>query len=124
LDEEFHFDFDPCPLNAQFDESSIEWGKYSYVNPPYSESLKWVKKAYEESLKGKTVVMLIPSRMGRDWFHDYILPHAEEIRFVRGRLHFSGHRNSAPFNSIIVVFSGKRGWWKAGSEPSLLAPRH
>ena len=25
LNEEFHFDFDPCPLNADFDGLSIEW---------------------------------------------------------------------------------------------------
>ena len=26
LDDEFHFDFDPCPPNPTFDGLSIEWG--------------------------------------------------------------------------------------------------
>ena len=26
LNDEFNFDFDPCPLNATFDGLSIEWG--------------------------------------------------------------------------------------------------
>ncbi len=26
LDDEFHFDFDPCPHNPTFDGLSIEWG--------------------------------------------------------------------------------------------------
>ena len=29
---------------------------------------------------------------------------AAEIRFVKGRLKFDGHKNSAPFPSAIVVF--------------------
>jgi site-specific DNA-methyltransferase (adenine-specific) len=33
------------------------------MNPPYGKEIgKFVKKAYEESLKGATVVCLIPSR--------------------------------------------------------------
>ena len=26
LDDEFHFDFDPCPLHADFDGLAVEWG--------------------------------------------------------------------------------------------------
>jgi len=26
LDKEFHFDFDPCPLNHTFDGLTCEWG--------------------------------------------------------------------------------------------------
>ena len=29
---------------------------------------------------------------------------AAEIRFVKGRLKFDGHKNSAPFPSAVVVF--------------------
>ncbi len=31
---------------------------------------------------------------------------AKEIRFIKGRLKFSGHKNSAPFPSAIVIFKG------------------
>jgi len=36
--------------------------------------------------------------------HDYVLPYAREIRFVRGRLIFEGAKHPAPFPSMIVVF--------------------
>ena len=33
------------------------------MNPPYGRNIKhWIKKAYEESVKGATVVCLIPAR--------------------------------------------------------------
>lgn len=52
----------------------------------------------------KSVVFLLPARTDTAWFHDLVLPHASEIRFIRGRLHFSGHKNAAPFPSMVVVF--------------------
>lgn len=58
LNEEFCFDFDPCPLNhdlSLWDGLNIEWGKSNFVNPPYSKKLKeaFINKAFEESEKGK-----------------------------------------------------------------------
>lgn len=108
LDQEFKFNFDPCPLNENptFDGLSLEWGTSTFVNPPYSKIKDWCKKAYEESQKGKTIVMLIPSRTDTKYWHDYIMK-AKEIRFIKGRLKFGGSKNSAPFPSCIVVFESK-----------------
>jgi site-specific DNA-methyltransferase (adenine-specific) len=103
LNDEFSFDFDPCPLNCDIDGLSIEWGKSNFVNPPYSNLKAWCKKAYDESLKGKTVVMLIPSRTDTAAWHDYCMK-AQEIRFIRGRLKFGESKNSAPFPSAVVIF--------------------
>lgn len=36
-------------------------------------------------------------------FHEFIY-HKAEVRFIKGRLHFGGSKNSAPFPSMIVVF--------------------
>lgn len=105
LDAEFHFDFDPCPPNPQLDGLSVEWGKCNFCNPPYGREIpKWIKKGYEEWQKGKTVVFLIPSRTDTRWWHNYIMK-ATEIRFIRGRLKFDEHKNSAPFPSAIIVFT-------------------
>ncbi|MDI6813981.1 MAG: DNA N-6-adenine-methyltransferase, partial [Desulfitobacteriaceae bacterium] len=61
LDAEFHFDFDPCPLPPkglrEFDGLG-EWGQSNFVNPPYNDKEKWIRKAIEQAKKGKTVVML------------------------------------------------------------------
>lgn len=104
LNEEFGFDFDPCPPNPTFDGLEIEWGGSNFVNPPYGREIpKWVKKGYEEAQKGKRVVFLIPSRTDTKWWHDYIMK-ADEIRFIKGRLKFDDHENSAPFPSAVAVF--------------------
>ena len=74
-----------------------------WMNPPYGRTIgKWVKKAYESSLQGATVVCLLPSRTDTAWWHDYAIK--GEVRFLRGRLKFSGHKNSAPFPSAVVIF--------------------
>lgn len=105
LDAEFNFDCDPCPIkrDPEWDGLSEEWGQRCYVNPPYSEINKWIQKAYFEYIKGKTVVLLIPSRTDTKWWHEYVMK-ADEIRFIKGRLRFEGAKNSAPFPSCIVIF--------------------
>ena len=105
LDDEFNFDFDPCPLNdkPEFDGLAIDWGKCSFVNPPYSDLAKWCRKAYEQWQKGKTVVMLIPSRTCTKYWHEYVMK-ATEIRFIKGRLKFGEAKNPAPFPSAIIIF--------------------
>jgi site-specific DNA-methyltransferase (adenine-specific) len=119
LDKEFHFTLDAA---ATKDNSkcgpryadkiggslTINWAQHSqggaiWLNPPYSKIKDFIKKAYEESLKGSTVVCLIPSRTDTRYWHDYVMK-AAEIRFIKGRLKFGGATNGAPFPSCIVVF--------------------
>jgi hypothetical protein len=102
LHKEFNFNDDPCPLGCH-SGLDRDWGGSVFCNPPYSEISKWVKRGYEESHKGKTVVMLIPSRTDTKWWHDFVMK-AHEIRFIKGRLKFGGSKNSAPFPSAIVIF--------------------
>ena len=108
LDAEFKFDFDPCPLKdpPRFDGLTCEWGQRTFCNPPYSDLRAWMRKAFSEHLKGKTVVMLIPSRTDTRAWHDYAL-NASEIRFIRGRLKFGDAKNCAPFPSAIVIFRAR-----------------
>jgi len=104
LDAEFRFDFDPCPPNPDFDGLYIEWGGCNFVNPPYGRELpKWIAKGYEQYLKGRTVVFLVPSRTDTRWWHDYVMK-SSEIRFIKGRLKFDDQANSAPFPSAIIIF--------------------
>ena len=104
LDSEFGFDFDPCPADPTFDGLECEWSYSNFLNPPYSNIKEWLQKAIVEHEKGKTVVALLPSRTGTDWFHGCVLPHATEIRFIRGRLQFDGCGVNAPFDSMVVVY--------------------
>jgi hypothetical protein len=115
LNAEFNFDFDPCPLHSQFDGLAIEWGRSNFVNPPYNRKDKprFIRKAYEEWVKGKTCVLLIPASVSTDAFHDFIYPHAE-IRFLRGRVAFEGTNSKGEFvtrkkgmhDSMIAIFRG------------------
>lgn len=113
LNEEFKFDFDPCPLNADFDGLLVEWGSSNFINPPYNrrDKPKFIQKAYDEWKKGKTCVLLIPSATGTKQFHELILPNAE-IRFLKGRVAFKGYntkgeystKNKGKHDSMIVIF--------------------
>ena len=104
LDNEFNFDFDPCPLGGGIDGLSILWGRRNYINPPYGRTIGlWIKRAYEDSLSGGLDVMLLPARTDTKWFHLYCMK-AHEIRWIKGRLKFGDAKNSAPFPSMIVIF--------------------
>jgi phage N-6-adenine-methyltransferase len=115
LHAEFDFELDPCCnadnhkcwkyFTAEVDGLAQEWAPYTtYMNPPYGRVIgDWLRKAYEESHKGATVVCLIPARTDTKYWHDYVMK-AAEIRFVKGRLKFGGSKNSAPFPSAVVVF--------------------
>lgn len=107
LNGEFNFDFDPCPLkeNPDIDGLAIEWGESNFVNPPYSDIKNWCTKAVAEWEKGKTVVMLIPSRTDTKYWHEFIM-RADEIRFVKGRLKFGNAKHNAPFPSAVIIFRG------------------
>lgn len=118
LNSEFNFTLDACADKSNHkckkyyteddDGLSQDWSdEVVWINPPYGKEQKlWIKKAYNEWREHDvTSVMLIPSRTDTAIFHDIIFPCASQIRFIKGRLKFSGHSNSAPFPSAIVIFS-------------------
>jgi len=117
LNKEFNFDFDPCPFNKNWtvDGLAIDWGKRCFVNPPYGKAIRgWLEKALSEIEKGNTevAVFLLPSYTDVKWFHEIVLPEANEIRFFKGRLNFyedTDKKGNAPFASVLVVFKAEAG---------------
>jgi len=103
LDALYQFDFDPCPPNPKFDGLNCDWGQSNFVNPPYSDIETWIQKCEAEAQKGKTVVLLVPSRTDTKWWHDFAMK-ADEIRFIRGRLKFDDQTNNAPFPSVLIIW--------------------
>lgn len=108
LDEIYRFDYDPCPLGARdrgADGLSTPWGKRTFVNPPYSSTLQWVKKAISEKQEGNLVVMLIPARTNSTYWHRFVFPHATKIYFL-SKITFSPYKRACPFPVAVVVFDG------------------
>lgn len=80
LNKEFNFTLDPCATaeNAKCKKYFTKeqngllqsWaGETVFCNPPYGRQIaKWVEKAYEETRRGATVVMLIPARTDTNIF--------------------------------------------------------
>lgn len=114
--EVYNFTLDVCALESnakckvyftpEVDGLKQKWEGVVWMNPPYGREIKhWVKKAYESSLQGATVVCLLPARTDTMWFHEYCMK--GDIEFIRGRLKFGDAKNSAPFPSMVVVFGKK-----------------
>lgn len=118
LNKEFGFTLDPCclPETAKCtkyytpaeDGLKQDWaGEVVFCNPPYSRGNidKWVKKCYQESLKPNTIVVgLFPVSTSAEWFHRWVWKKAE-LRFVKRRIRFVGAPFTAPFSSVIVIYT-------------------
>lgn len=115
LNAEFEFTLDPCCSagNAKCDRFFTKnddglrqsWkGERVWMNPPYGREIGlWMAKARREAAtNGATVVCLVPARTDTAWWHDCAMQ--GEIRFIRGRLKFGGHKKEAPFPSAVVIF--------------------
>jgi site-specific DNA-methyltransferase (adenine-specific) len=116
IKEEFGEFFDPCPLNHNkklWDGLKIDWKQVNFINPPYNnkDKVAFIKKAFEESRKGKTCILLIPVTTDILVFHDLILPYGE-IRYIKGRVKFKGYDSKGKYvenksgqsGSMFVIF--------------------
>lgn len=88
------------------DGLSAPWDGRCWMNPPYGREIsKWTARAAERtSIATPIVVGLVPARTDTRWWHDSVMPYADEIILVRGRLRFVGAPASAPFPSAVVVW--------------------
>ena len=92
-------------FTPEIDGLAQSWTGVCWMNPPYGREIgKWVEKAHYEAKRGAKVICLLPARTDTRWFHEHILGKAE-IRFIKGRLKFGDGKNSAPFPSMLVIYS-------------------
>lgn len=113
LNAEFNFTTDVCAIaenakcerfySPEMDGLNQDWQGVCWMNPPYGREIgRWMRKAFESSQNGATVVCLVPARTDTAWWHDYAIK--GEVRFIKGRLKFGGSKWNAPFPNAIVIF--------------------
>lgn len=103
--------YDPCP--PEWNDSMPsglegDWQDVNYVNPPYNNLAVWMKKCVEQANKGKKIICLIPQRGDVNWWHDWVLKHADEIHFIRQGVRFKTYKRKCPFSICIVIYHGKK----------------
>ena len=125
------------------DGLTVNWGQYLleayqptkdplarcavFVNPPYSREAKmpiyvWVRKAWEESQRGVTVVAVIPYSPQTEWWRQWVVGMgqpiedfhaAREIRMIPHRVTFlrpdGSVEGNAGGNTAVVVWKPKGG---------------
>eukprot|EP00515_Schizochytrium_aggregatum_P004570 CAMPEP_0202051904 /NCGR_PEP_ID=MMETSP0963-20130614/4920_1 /ASSEMBLY_ACC=CAM_ASM_000494 /TAXON_ID=4773 /ORGANISM="Schizochytrium aggregatum, Strain ATCC28209" /LENGTH=264 /DNA_ID=CAMNT_0048617119 /DNA_START=28 /DNA_END=819 /DNA_ORIENTATION=+ len=107
MDPEFEFEGE---INTKSTGASArellgcEWFRSTFVVPDYSNMKAWTKRAVEESRLGHTTVMIVPARTNTEWFHEQVLEHASDVRFIRGRVTFDGYAKQSPFPDLIAIF--------------------
>ena len=120
LDDEFRFDHDACPFPKpeNYDGLTSEWGKCTYVNPPFGSIIHngkkkgptaWVRKAISENAKGKDVVFVFPTDK---WIH-YLINAGAELRSL-GDVHWHSTEDNTKGKGIgrfimMFILRGKMG---------------
>lgn len=99
--------YDPCPYKGLEDGKDgllEDWQDRTFVNPPYSNPMAWVKKAiYENKTHGHTIVMLLKHDSSTYWYAA-LKEYGARFLWINGRLK---HRtkSAASFASMLVILT-------------------
>ena len=94
------------------DSLSIVWPSgLNWLNPPYKEIGKWVKKAHLETERNPQcrVIMLIPASVSTNWYRDYVQGKALCVPIRRPK--FVGQKNVIAKDMMLVVYGEPRVGW-------------
>jgi hypothetical protein len=86
-----------------------DWWDCTFVVVDYANVENWLARCVRETYEGRTAVALVPSRTNANWFHELVLEAAEQVRFVKGRVHFPADRGAprvTGFPDALVVYRG------------------
>jgi phage N-6-adenine-methyltransferase len=111
LNRRYRFTLDPCatPANAKCplyftkeqDGLKQDWGTHRvFCNPPYGRAIgAWARNCFEASQRGALVALFVPARTDNG---------KATVQFYRGRFRFGEAETSAPFPSMLAVYSPHR----------------
>ena len=127
LHERFRFTLDVAasPHNAKClryfttEDDGLEqsWaGEMVWCNPPYSEIVAWVRKAWSEWETTLGIVMLLPAnRTEQRWWQEHVEPFRDRraltVEFLPGRMRFlparqpvDGKGDRPPFGCCLLIW--------------------
>ena len=104
------FDIDPCAgpsshakVNITQDGLSTEWSGRVWLNPPYSNSLKWLQKLADHG----NGIALVPARPETKWFQE-ITNKCDGVFLIRRRIKFGRPdgkpAGNSPVGSVLFAF--------------------
>ena len=115
LDEEFNFNFDPCPYPYKKDGIETEWGNVNWVNPPFRVKdamnghgpTAFVRKAIEEQKKGKTTVLILPvlSMLNMLFEAKAEVRSCGRVKWINAE---NGEKWKSPSNCALFILRGKK----------------
>lgn len=119
LNNEFHFMIDICASESnhklpnyytkQQNCFTKDWTQTSWINPEFVRVKKFVQKAFEDSMKfGSTIVMIIMVKSNTNWWRDYVMK-AKEVRFINQKVQFKDTKQGLRFPCAIVIFAPHEG---------------
>jgi len=133
LQIEFGFTLDVCAeahntkcrryFSPETDGLAQDWGQnMCWMNPPFSDVAKWLRKAQSSAMAGATVVCLVKHTPGVGWWRKLIEPFVSytDVRPL-GRVRFVGAKGNSPFDVAIVIFRPPVTTLHAGISEDLIA---
>jgi len=144
LDGQLHFTVDVCADEQNYKHPRFfserdnglaqSWaGETFWMNPPYGrQTPAWMSKARDESMVTRAMgAVLVPARVGTDWWRRFVLQHdgqAGKLREVRAdpkvaivwyrwalltvgvyfhdeRIEFDGLETGAPFDASVIFYA-------------------
>ncbi len=99
----FDIDFDPCPLDPEFDglDPAVKWGESNFVNPPFSDIAAWLQRGHAS---GKQCVFLVPSRTSTQYWLAHVWPEVRAMYFFADRIQFEGYGTAFSTAMVLLLF--------------------
>jgi len=115
----------PSFIDSEMNTFETEWSGTVWLNPPYGKKLpKFLHRVIEVRKYCEFIAVLVPARTDTKWFHELVIPYANEIVFIKGRLNHhhpsARHNGNSPFASMVLIYKPKNHWLKFSTlEPTV-----